>query len=158
MEPRGRKESGPGVGEGAQGAVDGPGSRDARWSGGGRVNWTERGGGNSPKMRARVWGRPRMRSPRSLRRAQHAQRLAQGRPLMAPLMSEKASVFFPNQFNKIHQKELPRSPVAGLSSLEDTTVPIFQLREWRPSEVTPLNLGGKRQDSSLCILSFHSPH
>lgn len=34
MEPRGRKESGPGVGEGAQGAVDGPGSRDTGWRGG----------------------------------------------------------------------------------------------------------------------------
>ena len=34
-----------------------------------------------------------MRSPRSLRKAQLAQRLAQGRPLMAPLMSGKASIF-----------------------------------------------------------------
>ena len=122
------------------------------------MNWTERREGNSPKTRAGVWGRPRMRSPRSLRKAQLAQRLAQGRPLMAPLMSGKASIFFPNQFNKILQEELPRSPVAGLSSLEDTTVPIFQLREWRPSEVTPLNHGGKKQDSSLCIHSFHNPH
>lgn len=147
-----------GCGGGAQGAVDGPGSRDARWSWGGRVNWTERGGGNSPKMRAGVWGRSPMRSPWSRRRAQHTQRLAQGRPLMAPLMSGKASIFIPNQFNKILHKELPRSPGAGLSSLEDTTVPIFQLREWRASEVTPLNLGGKRQDSGLCIHSFHSLH
>lgn len=135
-----------------------PGAGTRTGEGGGRVNWTERGGGNSPKTRARVWGRPRMRSLPSLRMAPLAQRLAQGRPLMAPLVSGKASIFFPNQFNKILQEELPRSPVAGLNSLEDTTVPIFQLREWRASEVTPLNLGGKKQDSNLCIHSFHNPH
>lgn len=121
------------------------------------MNWTERRGGNSPKTRAGVWGRPRMRSPRSLRRAQLAQRLAQGRPLMAPL---QARLLFSSliSLTKSLQEELPRSPVAGLSSLEDTTVPIFQLREWSPNEVTPLNLGGKKQDSSLCIHSFHNPH
>ena len=91
---RGRKESGPGMREGAQGCGDGPRSRDPRWSGGGRVNWTERGGGNSPKVGAGEWGRPWMRSSRSLWSVQHAERLAQERPLMAVLASDTVSIFF----------------------------------------------------------------
>lgn len=110
---RGRKESGPGMGEGAQGCRDGPRSRDPHWSGGGRVNWTERGGGNSLKVGAGEWGRPWMRSSQSLRRAQHAERLAQERPLMALLTSDTVSIFFSYQFNKILHGELLRSQALG---------------------------------------------
>lgn len=110
---RGRKESGPGMGEGAQGCGDGPRSRDPHWSGGGRVNWTERGGGNSLKVGAGEWGRPWMRSSRSLRSAQHAERLAQERPLMALLTSDTVSIFFSYQFNKILHGELLRSQALG---------------------------------------------
>lgn len=55
MGPRGRKESGPGVGEGAQGCGDGPRSREVRRRGGERVNRAERGGGN-PQRRGRGRG------------------------------------------------------------------------------------------------------
>lgn len=61
---------------------------------GGRVNGTERGGDKPPKSGGGEWGRPRMRSPGSLRKAQHAERLAQGRPLMAPQAADTVSIFF----------------------------------------------------------------
>lgn len=113
MGPRGRKESGPGWGEGAQGCRDGPWSGDARRSGGGRVNGTEAGGGKPPQNGGGECGQPWKRSPPSLRRAQHAARLAQGRPLMAPHAFDKVPIFFSCQFNKFLNGALPRSQALG---------------------------------------------
>lgn len=45
--------------------------------------------------------------------AQHAGRLAQGRPLMAPLEPVAVSIFFSIQFNKILDGVLPRSQALG---------------------------------------------
>lgn len=53
---RGRKESGPGEGEGAEGCGDGPRSKHARRYWGGRVNGMEWGGGNPPKVGAEDQG------------------------------------------------------------------------------------------------------
>lgn len=57
-------------------------------------------GSKTPKVGAGEWGWPWRSSPASLRITQHAERLAQGRPLMAPHESVTVSIFF-NQFNKI---------------------------------------------------------
>lgn len=63
MGPRGRKESGPGEGEGAEGCGDGPRSRHARGYWGGRVNGMEGGGGNPPRWGPKTWGRLGSRHP-----------------------------------------------------------------------------------------------
>lgn len=136
MGPRGRKESGPGEGEGAQACGDGPRSRHARRYWGGRVNGMEWGGGNPPRWGRKTRGRPGLQSPQSQRRAQHAERLAQGRPLMAPHVSDTFPIFL------ISLTILTISPFLGVrewvGSLEDTAVPTFQPRGRGPREIIHL--------------------
>lgn len=87
----------------------------------------DREGRRAPRRWGREkWGRPWMRSLRSLRRAQPAELLAQGRPLMAPHASGTVSIFF-HQFKTPQSSSRFQAPgTAGLRSpLERTPCRFF---------------------------------